>query len=380
MATTTTSFLGLTTSYGLQNPISYTDFNADVDAIEDAFASRVAISVTTANYTLSTTEYRNKIIYVSGTLTGNRSVIVPLTTGAHWVVYNNTSGSYTLTVIGATGTGIAITQGCCAIVYTDGTNVLRATPDVEQDNDLAIVARAAITVTTANYTLAATESRSRVIVASGALTGNRDVVFPLTSGAFWIVYNNTSGSYTLTCIGASGTGIVVTQGSSAVIFSDGTNILRSTPDVEQDGDLAANTVNSTAIEDASQNGRIAATVADANVIGGLTLTHRIDVAAGATGNVDVVFTYKSRVVDVRLVKKSAAGGGAGTIQVFNGTGGNAITDAMSINVNDKVVVRCAEIDDAYHEIAAGATVRVTRTRTASTDETCTVYIETIRVA
>lgn len=269
MATTTTSFLGLTTNYGLQNPISYTDFNADVDAIEDAFASRTSISVTTANYTLSTTEYRNKIIYVSGTLTGNRNVVVPLTTGACWKFYNNTSGSYTLTIIGASGTGITITQGSSAIVYTDGTNVLRLTPDVNQD-----------------------------------------------------------------------------------------------------GTLAAS----------SQTGAIANTVADANVIGGLTLTHRIDVAAGATGNVDVVFTYKSRVVDVRLVKKSAAGGGAGTIQVFNGTGGNAITDAMSINVNDKVVVRCAEIDDAYHEIAAGATVRVTRTRTASTDETCTVYIETIRVA
>ena len=236
MATSTTTFMGLTGSYSANSPLAASAYNAVVEAVEDAFASKTAISVTTANYTLSSTEYRAKIIEVSGTLTGNRNVVVPLTAGAHWLFYNNTSGSYTLTVIGASGTGIAVTQGCAAMLYTDGVNVLRLTPDVEQDNDLAIVARAAITVTTANYTLASTESRSRVIVASGALTGNRNVVFPLTSGAHWIVYNNTSGSYTLTCIGASGTGIVITQGCSAVIFSDGTNILRSTPDVEQDGD------------------------------------------------------------------------------------------------------------------------------------------------
>ena len=121
-----------------------------------------------------------------------------------------------------------------------------------------------------------------------------------------------------------------------------------------------------------------ATVADANVIGGIPVIFRINVAAGTTGNVDVVSTHKVRVINAWLVKTTANGGGAGTIQIKNGT--DAITDAMSINVNDGVITRAASIDDAYHEIAAGGTLRVTRTRTASTDETCIVYVEALRVA
>ncbi len=130
--------------------------------------------------------------------------------------------------------------------------------------------------------------------------------------------------------------------------------------------------------DATLNGAKAATVADANVIGGLPVVFRIDVAAGVTGNVDVVSTYKVRVIDAWLVKRAAAGGGEGTIQVKNGA--NAITDAMSININDQAIARAASIDDAQHEIAAGGTLRITRTRTASTDETCTVYVLAVRVA
>jgi hypothetical protein len=126
------------------------------------------------------------------------------------------------------------------------------------------------------------------------------------------------------------------------------------------------------------NGAGLATVADVNAIGGVPVLHRIDVPAGATGNVDVTLTHKTRITDVWLVKRSAAGGGAGTIQVKNGT--NAVTDAMSINVADQTVVRPVTIDDAQHEIAAGGTLRVARTRTASTDEACVVYVLGVRVA
>ena len=129
---------------------------------------------------------------------------------------------------------------------------------------------------------------------------------------------------------------------------------------------------------ASLDGTAAKVVADANLIGGLPVVHRIDVAAGATGDVDTVLTHKTRVIDVWLVKQAAAGGGAGTIQVKNGA--TAITDAISINIADQTVARAGTIDDAQHEIAAAGTLKITRTRTASTDETCTVYVLGLRVA
>ncbi|MCL5291286.1 MAG: hypothetical protein M1548_01985 [Actinobacteria bacterium] len=126
------------------------------------------------------------------------------------------------------------------------------------------------------------------------------------------------------------------------------------------------------------NGKAAANVSDANLIGGVPVLHRIDVPAGVTGDVDTVLTHKTRITDVWLVKRTAAGGGVGTIQIKNGA--TAITDAMSINVADQTVVRAATIDDVQHEIAAAGTLKITRTRTTSTDESCTVYALGVRVA
>lgn len=79
----------------------------------------------TGNYTLTGAEL-NRISYsFTGTLTGNRSIIVPNTIQQYWVS-NNTTGSYTLTVKTATGTGQTVAQGGRNILYCDGTNVILA--------------------------------------------------------------------------------------------------------------------------------------------------------------------------------------------------------------------------------------------------------------
>lgn len=117
--------------------------------------------------------------------------------------------------------------------------------------------------------------------------------------------------------------------------------------------------------------------ADANVVGAVELVHRVNVPDAATGDVDVVLTYKSRVIDVTVVKTGANAGAANTITVKNGA--NAITDAISINVNDGIIARAGSIDDTHHEIAAGGTLRITRTRAGGNAE-CIVYVKTLRVA
>ena len=62
-------------------------------------------------------------------LTANINVIVPAI-DKKWLVANKTSGAFTLTVIGSTGTGITVTHGQRCIVYHDGTNVVRVAADV----------------------------------------------------------------------------------------------------------------------------------------------------------------------------------------------------------------------------------------------------------
>ncbi|MBM3457192.1 MAG: hypothetical protein FJX77_01465, partial [Armatimonadetes bacterium] len=183
---------------------------------------------------------------------------------------------------------------------------------VVSDMDSIRASRAALNLAgSGNYTASAAEYEPVVLECSGLLTGNRNLLLPLVAGARWLVRNGTSGSYTLTVKGATGSGIVISQGGTAWVWTDGVDFFRGTPDVEQDGDLSAGTVPATAIEDGCLTGTQVANTAAANVIGGLSLLHIVSVPAGATGDVDVVLTHKSRVTEVRLVKTAAAGGGAG---------------------------------------------------------------------
>jgi len=54
-------------------------------------------------------------------------VIVP--DNGEWIVFNNTTEAYDITVKTSAGTGIVIAQGTRAIVLADGTDVVRITAD-----------------------------------------------------------------------------------------------------------------------------------------------------------------------------------------------------------------------------------------------------------
>lgn len=113
---------------------------------------------------------------------------------------------------------------------------------------------------------------------------------------------------------------------------------------------------------------------------GIPVRLSLTIPAGTTGNVDFTgLPYKCRVRRVSGIKTAAAGGGAGTVQIANGATTNWITDAISINVNDQTVINATTIDDAFYDLAVNATIRVVRTRTASTNEACVLTLELDRV-
>lgn len=100
--------------------------NTNMDIVESALGGYLSKNVAgNVNVTLTAAEWRNKMLRFFGTLTGNISVIVPVTT-RFFLVYNNTSGAFTLTVRTNAGTGVAVTQGSRAILYCDGTDVYSA--------------------------------------------------------------------------------------------------------------------------------------------------------------------------------------------------------------------------------------------------------------
>ena len=93
---------------------------------------------------------------------------------------------------------------------------------------VAVTSKASVAVTTADYTLSAAEARCGYLTTTGALTGNRNVIVPND----WqgIVFCNNTGAFTTTFKTQYGTGIVVAQGKRAVLFADGTNVVRITGD------------------------------------------------------------------------------------------------------------------------------------------------------
>lgn len=66
------------------------------------------------------------LLVLSGTLTANVMLVLPLTPGAGWEIYNATTGAFTVTVQGATGAGVGVSQGGLTGVRTDGVNYYTA--------------------------------------------------------------------------------------------------------------------------------------------------------------------------------------------------------------------------------------------------------------
>ena len=77
------------------------------------------------DYTLGGSELNRVAYKFTGVLTGNRSIIVPATVQQYWPD-NGTTGTFTLTIKTAAGTGVTVGQGARSIVYCDGTNVVDA--------------------------------------------------------------------------------------------------------------------------------------------------------------------------------------------------------------------------------------------------------------
>lgn len=84
-----------------------------------------------ANQTLSATQAQSYVLQIAGgaTLTATRNIVVPVIAGAQHAVFNNATGAQSLQFIGASGTGVTVATGKRAIIYCDGTNWVRLTPD-----------------------------------------------------------------------------------------------------------------------------------------------------------------------------------------------------------------------------------------------------------
>ena len=89
-------------------------------------AQTTALTITDGS--TSTSDARNLIIELSGTITGNQIVTVPDGIEKSYIINNNTSGAFTVQFKTASGTGptFATTDKGIKTVYSDGTNIVEA--------------------------------------------------------------------------------------------------------------------------------------------------------------------------------------------------------------------------------------------------------------
>ncbi len=230
--------------------------------------SQLSVSIAgSSNPTLATDHLVARHIELTGAITANLTVYLPLVAsdeGLFWVFHNNTSGAYTVTIQSTSGTGKAVVQGKRAMLYWDGTNICCLADDAAcagaansgantnitgmtgitagitmygglnlgdgiggnsaQSKPFALIVAAVTLDSDASTTLDAAEYACPIINLTGTPGAAYDVIFPLTAGGVWLVYNNAT-TYDATIKGSSGSGVVIKNGRVMFVRCDGTNFL-----------------------------------------------------------------------------------------------------------------------------------------------------------
>lgn len=82
----------------------------------------------------------------------------------------------------------------------------------------------AITMTSSSVTLTASQYGKPIIVITGTLTANLNLILPTFAGGKWNVINSASGAFTITAKTALGAGVAIPTSNAISVFCDGTNI------------------------------------------------------------------------------------------------------------------------------------------------------------
>ena len=165
--------------------------------LEQAVTGVQSIVMTNADYTLTnfngtSDEARNAVLVVTGTNAAIRKIITPLVNKTY-IVYNNTTGGFAITIGGATGNAATIPNGVTTSVYCDGTNFytglsgstgsfivngaltatdITATGNFSAANSvLTAYGAAVVTGSIANSTLTVTAVSSGVLAVGQSITG-----------------------------------------------------------------------------------------------------------------------------------------------------------------------------------------------------------------
>lgn len=191
-----------------------------------------------ATQTFNANDRAKLAVWTGGSGTANFVAAATLTNG-WWMMFRNAgSGALTLDPNGAeTINGNAtetLNQTDSCIVISTGTALY--TVGVGRNTTISDSRLSKSVAGSSDVTLTTAEANNNIIEFTGILTGNINVIFPVTVKNYFIT-NNTTGAFSLTCKTAAGTGVAVPQSQRRVLTVDGTNMVFA-------NDSAAGTVTS----------------------------------------------------------------------------------------------------------------------------------------
>jgi hypothetical protein len=168
---------------------------------------------------------KNTLITTSGTLTGNRNLIVP-TKARKYTIINNCSGAFTMTVKTSAGTGIAVPQGTTMNLICDGTNIIEGVTAIQS---LKTTTRASVVQTVSTSGTTQTVNATTANVWNITLTANCAITLAgaAASGYETIVrvrlIQNATGGWTTTFAGGTFKWLGQTTQSTAPTFTTTAN-------------------------------------------------------------------------------------------------------------------------------------------------------------
>jgi len=168
--------------------------NNVIDLVDQAVGSYTSISLAADSHTLSTNngasdEARSAALYLHGTLTSSVDVNVPDNIEKVYVVRNNTSGSFDVTIKNTSETnGFVAPQGTTCVIFTDGVSVNPVTTPVNQTTgnpvtisatniNVPVITSAAISGSTINDTAITGGSVSGTSIVATNITAKSTVTF-----------------------------------------------------------------------------------------------------------------------------------------------------------------------------------------------------------
>ena len=137
MPNTTSASLKLTVQATGENSGTWGQFtNTNLLILEQAIGGYDAVGITAAatltfsNGVLS--NGKNQVIKLTGTISGNKNVVIPDGIEKTYIVENATSGAFTVTFKTTSGTGVTwtATDKGTKVLYSDGTNVVEGLSSV----------------------------------------------------------------------------------------------------------------------------------------------------------------------------------------------------------------------------------------------------------